>query len=493
MPDKKPNIVFIECDSMDGRAFNAMGLSPLKGATPALDSMAADGVMFENMYSNNPICCCSRASMLSGQYTFRCHSWNNYKGIPVSQPTFFSELEKSGYNMGIFGKTDYVSGEHTVRARVTAWLRTADLNMPEYRMGPPEILDSREKRVNTGDWKKLDESVEWLGKNKSTDKPFFLYVGLNLPHPVFRTSRYYLDKIDADKIEIPPKDTYNHPVMEYQRISKNWRHGLDPASVKNVRAIYYAMIAETDTIVGELIDAVKNLGLDKDTYIIFTSDHGEMGMEHGQFYKSNMYEPALRVPLLVTGPRVIKGAKISRLVSLIDIFPTLMSLAEINTGVELHGHSLTPELLGYGSELPNRVFSEYHECTQNASTSMIREGDWKYIAFARGFQPLLFNLKDDPWEISNLAPLMPEKCAEMKETLYGISNLDEVARLVREYDQDSFRVWRHEQKEAGTYEKNMSRIYSGWDHLKSDDKDIIPWSEDNEKKVIKWLEEMPGR
>jgi arylsulfatase K len=486
---EKRNIVFIECDSMDGRAFGTMGFPPMKRASPALDAMAQNGVMFENMYSNNPICCCSRASMLSGQYSFRCHGWNNYKGLPKSQPTFFSELDRAGYNMGIFGKTDFISGNHTVRARVTAWLRTANLRLPEYNMGPPEILEGGEKRVHKNDWETLDRSLGWLRENHGTGKPFFLYLGLNLPHPEFRTSRYYLDKVDREAIEIPPKDAYSHPVMEYQRISKNWRHGLDPENVKKTRAIYYAMIAETDAIVGELIDEVRKLDLEGNTYIIFTSDHGEMNMEHGQFYKSNMYEPAVRVPLLVAGPDVKKGVKVSRAVSLIDIFPTLMSLARCKTDLVLDGHSLAPELTGYKSDLPDRVFSEYHDCSVNASTSMVRERDWKYIAFAGAYEPFLFNLKDDPWEINNLAPRFPEKAAEMKSTLYRISNLDEVAKQVKEYEQDSFRVWRHEQREAGTYEKNMARIYSGWDYIK--DEDTVPWSEENEEKVIAWLEETP--
>ncbi|MCL2834529.1 MAG: sulfatase-like hydrolase/transferase [Treponema sp.] len=487
----KPNIVFIETDSMDGRAYGAMGFGPLKNGTPAFDAMAASGVMFENMYSNNPICVCSRASMICGQYTHNCHAWNNYKGIPESQKNIFTEFGASGYNMGIFGKTDYVSGQHSQRARVTAWLRTADLHLPEYRESAPEVLDNYEKRVRTGDWKKMDDCVRWLDQNSKSEKPFFLYLGLNLPHPEFRTSKYYLEKIDRDKIEIPPADTYKHPVMEYQKISKNWTHGFDPENVKKTRAVYYSMIAEADAITGELIEAVKQRGLDKNTFFIYTSDHGEMAMEHGQFYKSNMYEPAVRVPLIIAGPNVKAGLRIKRAVSLVDIFPTLVSMADIKTGVKLDGHSLTPEMQGYGSELPDCVFSEYHECSVNASTSMIREGDWKLIAFARGFPPLLFNLKEDPWETRDLAALLPEKTAAMKKKLYQISDLDMVGKLVEENGQDCFRVWRDEQKTAGTYEKTMARIYAGWDHIGGDDK-IPVWSDANEKKIIGWLEKMPG-
>ena len=490
--NKKPNIIFIESDSMDGRAFGSMGFSPLKNSTPAMDSLAREGTIFEQAYTSSPICVCSRASMFSGRYIFNCHAWNNYKGIPASYPTFFTEFKDVGYDMGIFGKTDYISGQHTQRARVTAWLRTANLRLPEYNMAKPEILENQDKRVHKRDWENVDSSVEFLKttvqKNQAGgDKPFFLYLGVNQPHPEFKTSRYYLDKVDQDSIEIPPKDNYNHPVMEYQRISNAWRHGTDPESVKKLRAIYYAMIAETDAMIAEVMETLRSLNKEDETIVIYTSDHGEMAMEHDQFYKSNMYEPALRVPLIFKGPGVKQGLRIKRSVSHIDIFPTLMELTGIKNRKPLDGNSLGPELRGEKSALPDQVFSEYHECSVNESTSMIRQGDFKYIAFAGGYEPLLFNLKDDPWEINNLASSMPEKAREMKAALYKISDLDKVAAHVKEYEQDSFRIWRDEQKAAGTYEETMARIYAGWDNPK--ELDIKPWSKEREDRIIEWLEE----
>jgi len=335
----------------------------------------------------------------------------------------------------------------------------------------------------------VDNSMEFLKNRAGGEKPFFLYLGLNVPHPEFKTSRYYLDMVDQASIEIPPKDTYNHPVMEYQRISKNWRHGLDPESVKKTRAIYYAMIAETGAMTGKVLEALRNLKLEDETVVIFTSDHGEMAMEHEQFYKSNMYEPALRVPLLFRGPGIARGIKLTDLVSLIDIYPTSKDIAGLENTMPLDGHSLLPLLGGKMSEFPLQVFSEYHDGAVNVSTSMIRQGDWKLIAFAGGYEALLFNLKDDPWEIHNLALQHPDKAAEMKAALYRISDLDKVASQVKEYEQDSFRVWRDEQKAAGTYEKTMARIYSGWDN--PEELNIRPWSEADENKVMAWLEECP--
>ncbi len=488
---RKPNIIFVESDSMDGRAMGAMGLPPLKNATPAMDFMAREGVIYENFYSNNPICCCSRASMLSGLYTFNCHAWNNYKGLPASQPTLFTELERGGYNSAIIGKTDYVSGAHTIRARVTAWLRSLPIERPEYNMGPPLLHETQERRVHS-DWKRVDASIDWLKETaaqKDNDKPFFLYLGLNSPHPQLVSSRYYLDKIDQDAIEIPPCDENEHPAIRTQRLRKALSYGGDDDSVRFARAMYYAMIAETDEMLSEVVGAARELGLLENTYIIYTSDHGECNMEHGQFYKSNMYEPSMRVPLLVRGPSAKPGLRVSRCASLIDIFPTLMTLTGIKTDLPLDGHCLAGEIAGEGSNRPDVVYGEYYDGPMPTSTAMVREGDWKYIAYADGYEPQLFNLAEDLWEVNNLAGAMTEKVAQMRQLMESYSDLDAVNRRVREYEQDSFRIWRQEQLAAGTYHDNMSRIYSGWDDIAPED--IRPWSEEDEKMVLEWLEKMP--
>lgn len=487
---KKPNIIFVECDSMDGRAMGAMGLQALRNATPAMDSLAREGVMYDNFYTNNPICCCSRASMLAGQYTFNCHAWNNYKGIPASQPTLFSELESGGYNSAIFGKTDYVSGAHTIRARVTAWLRSLPIERPEYNMGPPILHETQERRVHK-DWRNVDASINWLKQaaQKDDGKPFFLYLGLNAPHPQLVSSRYYMDQIDQEAIEIPPQDENEHPALRIQRLRKAWAYGGDDESIRFARAMYYAMVAETDAMLSDIMDAAHKLDLLENTYIIFTSDHGECNMEHGQFYKSNMYEPSMRIPLLIRGPQAKPGLRISRCASLIDIFPTLMTLGGIKTDVALDGHCMAGEIAGRGSDRPDLVYGEYYDGPMPTSTAMVRQGDWKYVAFADGYEPQLFDLSSDPWEVSNLAKTMPEKVAQMRQLMEKYSDLEAVNSRVREYEQDSFRIWRQEQLAAGTYHDNMSRIYSGWDGIAPED--IRPWSDEDEKMVLEWLEKMP--
>ena len=99
--------------------------------------------------------------------------------------------------------------------------------------------------------------------------------------------------------------------------------------VLKVRRIYFAMVAEVDAMVGRLVAAMQEMGLSDSTYLIFSSDHGEMAMEHRQYYKMNLYEPSVRVPLIVRGPGVRRGARVAAPVSLVDIHPTLMDMADL--------------------------------------------------------------------------------------------------------------------------------------------------------------------
>lgn len=197
-----------------------------------------------------------------------------------------------------------------------------------------------------------------------------------------------------------------------------------------------------------------------------------------------MYEPAVRVPLIIRGPDVSCGDVRKELVSLIDIFPTLMDMARVETPANRDGITLMPELYGEKGERPDYVFCEYHDSTLNTGSFMIRRGEWKYIAYP-GYQPMLFNLKEDPWEINNLASSNPEKVAQMDALLMDIIDYHSVDAKVKEYDKKAFVGWREEQLMAGTYYDNMSRIFSGWDDLELSQ--IQPWTQEDEDLIIEWL------
>ena len=482
---RRPNILFIQTDSWDGRVLGCMGHPAMGRATPNLDALAKRAVVFENAYTNNPVCCPSRASMWSGRYTHHCEGWNNYKGLSPSDATFRTQLDAAGYRTQTFGKEDYLSGSHTIRARVSAWTRSANITRPQYRMGGPELIAGDEARVHDKDWERVDQTIAWLeDAAKSPDTPFMLYVGISAPHPEFRASEKYVAMIDESGVTIPPADMDDHPVMAYQRAVKNWMHGFSEDMVRQVRRIYYAMCAETDAMVGDILAALDRNGLADNTYVILTSDHGENAMEHRQFYKSNFYESSARIPLIIAGPDLRHGEAVPAPVSLIDMYPTLMDMAGIAKREELDGHSLMSELAGDISDRPDWALSEYHDTSCNTGAFMLRRGEWKYIAYV-GQPPQLFNLKDDPEEVSNRAGTESAVVAEMDALLRRIVDYEAVDAKVKVYDRDAFAQWRDEEREAGTYRETMARVFSGWDNLKPED--IVPWTDEDEARITSWL------
>ena len=485
MASEKPgNILFIECDSMDGRVMGCMNHPAMKRATPNLDALARRGVLFRNAYSNNPICCPSRASMWSGLHTHRCEGWNNYKGLEPGAKTFLEGLKAAGYRTQTFGKTDYVSGQHSVRARVSAWTRSANIERPNYREPRPILASQNTPRLHDKDWKLADQGIAWLKEHGRDEKPFWLYLGFGLPHPPFKSARNFATLVDEAAITIPPPDQYDHPVMRYQRIVKNWEYGFSEELVKQTRLIYFAMIVEMDAIAGQLLSALDELGLRDSTYVIFISDHGENAMEHRQFYKMNLYESSARVPMIIAGPGVRQGVAVDALVSLVDIYPTLMAMAGAATPAGLDGHSLMPELRGQKRGRPDWVLSQYHDTSCNTGSFMLRRGDWKYIAYP-GYEPMLFDLKSDPDEVRNLASSQAEMVKQMDSLLRSIVDYEAVDAKVKAYDRTSFKEWRATMKAKGTYEKNMAEIFSGNEGLS--DNNLKPWTEEDEALIEKWL------
>jgi len=214
------SFVFITCDSMDGRLMGCMGHPAMRRATPNLDRLAENGVLFRDAYANSPLCVPSRASVWSGMYVHKCKAWNNYKGLEEGTPTFMDYLRKAGYLFKILGNMGYLSGHHTERARVSAWARTPNrvLLRPTHTVEAPRVVPGNVERVHERDWRKIDEVVEWL-KNKAAglDKPFMLYLGIGAPHPPYVASEEYMDLIDGGGVEVPPAVKWVHPAIGYLR------------------------------------------------------------------------------------------------------------------------------------------------------------------------------------------------------------------------------------------------------------------------------------
>ncbi|NWU94035.1 ARSK Arylsulfatase, partial [Upupa epops] len=432
---------------------------------PSINFMKRQGTIFLNAYTNSPICCPSRAAMWSGLFTHLTESWNNFKGLDPGYVTWMDLMAKHGYRTQKYGKLDYTSGHHSVSNRVEAWTRDVDFLLRQE--GRPMVNltgDRKHVRVMAADWQTTDKAVSWI-KEEATNltKPFVLYLGLNLPHPypspyagenfgssTFLTSPYWLEKVNYKAIKIPKWSSISemHPVDYYSSYTKNCTGEFTKQEVINIRAFYYAMCAETDAMLGEIISTLGDTRLLEKTIIIFTADHGELAMEHRQFYKMSMYEGSSHIPLLVMGPGVREQQQIPNLVSLVDLYPTMLAIARIPAPRNLSGYSLIPLLQGKPenkvSPRPSWVLSEFHGCNVNSSMYMLRSGRWKYIAYSDGHSvlPQLFDLSDDPDELTNVALKFPGMVRALDKVLHSVVNYPEVTSAVHEYNKRQFISWK---------------------------------------------------
>ena len=488
---KRPNIVFFMTDSWDGRVLGCMGHPVMRNATPNADALAARGALLRNAYTSHPICCPARANMWSGTYTHRCESWNNHKGLEPGTRIFKHDLEAAGYvfgsELGGFGKHDYYSGKHTHMARVSAWTGPADLPVSvKYMPRPPQIVEEPDGR-DRADWRTVAKAVDFLEERAESEDPFFLYISTGQPHPPFRTHREYLDLLDLDAVTIPPEDESDHPVMAFQRRNKDWTFGFEDDLVREIRDIYYAKCAATDAMLGRVLAALARLGLDEETYVVLSSDHGENNMEHRQWYKMNHYESSARVPLIVAGPGIVPGQQIDNIVSIIDFYPTFLDMAGVDSPAGLDGESLMPLLRGNTTASRDWAFASSTGTTLNTTAWMLRKGEWKYIAYP-GYEPQLFNLDEDPEEIRNVASECPEVAAGLDAELCRIVDYQEADARCQAYNRTSFRAWREivrsdgvRMKEYGmdcecaSYEQAMGNIYPGF-------------NEDHDRMLDEWLE-----
>lgn len=488
MSTKPTNIVFIHAESMDGRKMGCMGAAPLRSATPNLDALADRGVLFTNAYSTCPVCNPSRASMWSGRYPHVYDCWNNHEGLALDVPTFRTALAAAGVHTEAVGPLDYTHGLHSIRDRIGSWTRAAEIERPICRTPLPVV---RTEEVNGRDWQHAHNAMRWMTEAAADARPFMLYLTTGLVHPAFVAEERHLATIDEASIDVPPtvgeitSDT--HPVDRYVRITKNCNTPFEEPVVRRIRSMYFAMIAALDELVGRVIRHVEELGIADSTYIIFSSDHGEMAGEHNQVLKRTMFEPSIHVPLIVSGPEVRRGASVETPVSLIDLYPTLMDMAGAKGRADADGESLMPQLTEGAVRSRDWAFAEYNGDRCNTGVYMLRRGRFKYIHH-EGYPAQLFDLSTDPWEEHDVSHSNPKAVAEMEAILAeGIASQTpgEIDRRAKQYDRASFLEWSRNAREAGTYEETMSHVYSGFDRQCIED--LVPWREEDEARIRAWL------
>lgn len=426
MTQNTPNILVIMFDQMAPQFLSCYGHPLVK--TPNIDALADKGVLFENSYTNFPLCVPSRASYMAGRYANAIEVWDNATDFSCATPTIAHYLRSKGYTATLCGKMHFIGPDqmHGFEQRLVTDVYPSNFAWtPDWTEGPqnrPTGINMRAV-VDSGTCIRslqmdYDEEVEFFAHQKLYDlvrfsekQPFFLMVSFTHPHSPFITRKEFWDRYDHDDIDMPKVPPI--PLDEQDEMSRwlHYAHGgdLDEVTdehIRNARHAYYGMVSYCDDKVGRIMATLDEVGLTDDTVVIFTSDHGEMLGERGGWYKQYFYEHSSRVPLIISSPERFKPGRLKNCVSLVDILPTAMDLACDSGAWEpagsLDGQSLLPLLEGNGSERDDTVISEYTGEGTCAPCRMIRRGNYKLI-YTHGHPDLLYDLEADPDELTNLA------------------------------------------------------------------------------------------
>ncbi|MCA3139869.1 MAG: choline-sulfatase [Rhodocyclaceae bacterium] len=421
-----PNILLIMADQLAAPALPAYGHRVVRA--PSLDALAARSAVFEAAYCNFPICAPSRFSMLAGRLPSAIEAWDNACEFPATVPTMAHYLRAAGYRTMLVGKMHFIGPDplHGFHERLTTDIYPADYAWtPDWSRSPNDKPTGISMRgiVEAGpcarslqidyDEEVAHQSVQrlWDLARAPREAPFFMVASFTHPHSPFTIGQRWWDLYRHEDIDMP-----SVPEIPYEALDGHSRwlyhaHGRDlhrvtPEHVRRARHAYYGMISYVDDKVGQLLAVLEQSGLDRDTVVVFTGDHGEMMGERGMWFKQTFYEWSARVPLMVSWPGVVAPRRLREVVSLVDLLPTLLGIAD-PTGIvspvdPLDGRTLLPLLRGETAEGEGLAISEYTAEGVCAPARMVRRGRWKYV-YTEGLPPMLFDLEDDPRELHDRA------------------------------------------------------------------------------------------
>ena len=417
-------------DQLAPQFTSAYGNEKIK--TPYMNKLAQTGMRFDAAYCNAPLCAPSRFSFMSGQHITRIAAYDNASEFPATIPTFAHYLKLMGYRTCLSGKMHFVGPDqlHGFEERLTTDIYPADHAWTPDWEAPDERIDKwyhnmesvREAGVtNTTFQYEYDEETTFYARRRIFEyamediKPFCMVVSLIHPHDPYLARPEHWNLYNHDEIQMPiiPPSSDPH--------SERLRHGIQADVVKvtdeeirNARHAYFANCSYFDENVGVVIKALEESGQIDNTIVIVTSDHGDMLGERGLWYKMNMFEHSARVPLLISGPGVVKGTSDSPC-SLVDLLPTILDIGQKEKPeivMPIDGRSLWPIAQGK-VEKNGEAIAEY--CAECASHPMfmIRRGHFKYI-HCEVDPPQLYNIRDDPKELNNL--IEDQRFKEMAES-----------------------------------------------------------------------------
>jgi arylsulfatase A len=434
--EQLPNIVYILADDLGYGDLSCYGQK--KFSTPNIDRIAREGMLFTQHYTGCTVSAPSRSSLMTGLHTGHTpvrgnKGWEPEGNWPLEAESYtVAELLKTkGYVTGAFGKwgLGYIDTEGDPNAQGFDEFYGYNCQSLAHNYYPDHLWHNHEKIIlhendsgRTGVYSAdliHKAALSFLQANKN--KPFFLYYPTTIPHAELFAKEEYLKKFRG---KFDPEKSFNG-------VDSGPTFRLGPyGSQPEAHAAFAAMVTELDDYVGELLAKLKELGVEKNTIVIFASDNGphlEAGADPDYFnsngelrgYKRDFYEGGIRTPMLVRWPGKIKaGSKSTHISAFWDILPTFADIAGAKIPENIDGISFLPTLLGKKQKLHEYLFWEFHE---QGGKMAVRMGNWKAVKLNLDKTPQgdteLYDLSKDISESNNVAYANPEIVKKMEELM----------------------------------------------------------------------------
>jgi arylsulfatase A-like enzyme len=394
---EKPNVIVFFTDQ---QRWDTMGLhgNPMN-LTPNLDRMATRGTHIYNSFTCQPVCGPARSCLQSGMYATMTGCFTNKNPLGNKAKTLGHYFKEAGYHTGYIGKW-HLAGEEPVpaskREGYDDWLAAEILEFTSDAYSTV-LYDNDNKPVKLPGYRVdalTDSAIRFIDKQQ--ENPFFLFVSYVEPH-----HQNYRD-------DYPAPDGYR------ERYTGRWT----PPDLESLVGTapqhlggYYGMVKRLDEALGRMLDALKSLGLDDNTIVLFSSDHGCHFKTRNNEYKRSCHDSSIRVPTAFTGPGFNRGGQLQQLVSLIDLPPTLLDAAGIAIPEQMQGRSILPLLKHTETDWPEEIFVQISESEVGRA---VRTKRWKYGVTAPDKDPwidsasdcyeeqYLYDLYADPYELTNL-------------------------------------------------------------------------------------------
>ncbi len=413
------NVLILLSDEQDARVLGCAGHPWVH--TPNLDALAARGTRFSNAITPSPICVPARASLATGRWVHDIGYWDNAMGYDGRVRGWGHALLDAGHRVESIGKLHYVDDRaptgfgrqhealHLAGGTGQVWGSVRDPLPAQPRASRLFTeLGAGESAYNRHDMNVAQSAARWLQARARTPvaKPWALFVGFVAPHFPLVVPQRFLDAIPVDALPLPrlhprhgtPRHPWAQRFVDY--MDHDGELGTD-ARRRLALACYFALVSFLDEQVGVVLDALRAAGLEDDTLVVFSSDHGDNQGVRGLWNKSMLYRESTQVPMIVAGPGVPAGHVCATNVSLVDVAPTVTGAMGVAPDPAWPGRSLS-ELSNAPDDDQRLGFSEYHAVGSPSAAYLLRQGRWAYHHYV-GYAPELFDEAVDPGQAHDLA------------------------------------------------------------------------------------------